>query len=148
MIVYVCKYENRTLNFNIDIASLIAEYTLVCKEQNITMDTTKFLFELKVDNKNIFSKTISNEEAKEAMKTDEKIEDYPKLQGSLAFRNNYTSIKTSYTGYGVLNYQLCINGVDVYSSELDCYRSPYSNFPPEQPIDIDLHSLLGFNGAG
>lgn len=133
LIIYVSKYNNKTVNYIIDIASIIAEYTIECTEKNLSMNTNTFTFDLKINDNLLYSKTISNAEAKKAMKTDKEIEDYPRLRGYIYFDNSYETLNATYTGYGILNTKLYVNGVLLRNQDYNIYKEEYYD------IDDDNH---------
>lgn len=142
VILYVNKYKDRTAEFCVDVASLIAVYVGKCDEDGISVKTDNFVFKLKINNKDFYSESISNSKAKEIMQTDKEIEDIIKWHGSDFFGNDYTKLKAKeYTGYGVFNLKLMINDVLILDNDCDIYETSISK---NTEIDDSLGKLTNW----
>ena len=125
--IYVCKYENKCVKFDIDILSLAAEYLEICKMESITPKTNNYKFDLMINGKEYASETISPDLIKNIMNTDKDLTefDYDKgfyLKDEMR-EGKQTKLKIKdYNGYGIFNIELKVNGVSLRKAKVDLYH--------------------------
>lgn len=151
LVLYVSKYNNRTVDFDIDVASFIYEYV---NSQGASADTNQFVFDLKIDGKSTYSETISNSKAKSILKTTRDITEIVDYRDD--FGSDHTKLKTNYTTYGVFNLTFSVNGVAMQEAKCDMYKTDYSengqfighlNISREKCL-ITIYSNFGYGGSG
>lgn len=103
-----------------------------CKQKGITPQTDKFVFDLKINNKVIYSETISRETIDKILKEDsENSIENTENSNSLEFigvhlnqgKSCSTLKKASYTGYGKFDFVITINNVIIENDECNLYHS-------------------------
>lgn len=133
--IVVNKYEERTFNFNVDIVCLIKQYLKECEAKGIEPITNQFTFNLKVNNKTIYTETVQRATVETQIKkalTGTLDEDMLSADDLLSSRvtdrflihpNCGTLKKSSYTGYGVFDFLMTINDVIVRNDRCDLYHT-------------------------
>lgn len=129
--IIVNKYKDRTINCKLHIGCLVELYKKICQDQGITAETNNYKFNIEINNEVVFNETISKNELIETIK-----------DGLSNWENNYKEFdsievldnvrrfgdcgliqtKEIYTGYGILDCKISINGITLVSNHCDLYH--------------------------
>ena len=129
--IIVNKYNDRTIKFEMHIGCLVELYQRNCKEKGITPNTTNYKFNIKINGKNVFSQDVSKSKLIEIIKKglsdrDENYKEFDSLDTLDASRRfgDCGLIQTGnvYTGYGVFECEITVNGMTMASHKCDLYH--------------------------
>ena len=133
--IVINKYEDRTVNFDVHIVCLVKQYLEICEKNGKKPQTNEFTFDLKVNNKSIYKETVKRIDVENKIKkaltgtldqdllNEEDLLD-PGVTDRFMIHYNCGRLKKyTYTGYGVFNFEMSINGVMVRNDKCDLYHT-------------------------
>ena len=133
--IVINKYEDRTVNFDVHIVCLVKQYLEICEKNGKNPQTNEFTFDLKVNNKSIYKETVNRVDVENKIRNaltgtldqdllnEEDLLD-PGVTDRFMIHYNCGRLKKyTYTGYGVFNFEMSINGVMVRNDKCDLYHT-------------------------